>query len=274
MTSYEIFSFITCFTVFAVLSAIFGFLIYHLVKDRVRLIGYGEFDGEIIKEYEESQNNNGRRYKVTSYVINAVASLLFVTVFAFSIVVNIREDSFSDNMPTLRVVLSDSMSKKLDSNCYLTQNELNDQFQTYDIILTYKIPDEFELKLYDIVVYEVDEKLIVHRIVAIEEPNEQHPNHRYFTLQGDAVGNIDRFPVLYSQMRGIYRGERIMFLGSFVKFLQSPAGWLCLVLVIGSTLLSPLVDKYVDKHKKIRLASLGYITLPEKTDTDDKENNR
>ena len=76
------------------------------------------------------------------------------------------------------------------------------------------LPKEEDLKLYDIVVYKQDDIYVVHRIVGIEEPNEKHPNERYFLLQGDAVDSPDRFPVKYSQMQGIYTDEKIPFVGS------------------------------------------------------------
>ncbi len=263
MTSYQIFSFTICFVVFVLLTAMCSMILYQLVKNQLKLIDYGDMDDEILKEYNQSKKRARKLGNVLSQVLNILITVFFIVVFAFSLVINLREDSFSDRTPTLRVVLSDSMSKKLEGNDYLLKNDLDDQFQMYDMILTYKIPDEFALELYDIVIYEVDEKLIVHRIVAIEEPNEYHPEHRYFTLQGDAVGNIDRFPVLYSQMRGIYRGERIMFLGGFVKFLQSPAGWLCLFLILAATTFSPLVDRRIDRQKQKRLLLLQQM---QKTD--------
>ena len=136
----------------------------------------------------------------------------------------------------------------------MVENGLQNQLQTVDLIVTEKLPDEFELQLYDIVVYEVDDTLIVHRIVRIEEPNEKHPNERHFLLQGDALENPDRFPVRYSQMKGIYAGKRLPFIGSFVMFLQSPAGYLCILLVLFSLIFAPFMDKKIEKEKQKRLA--------------------
>ncbi len=272
MTSYDIFVLTTCLFVFILFVAICSFMVYNMVKNQVKLIKYGEFDEQIKTEYDKKKNE-GAIYKIIMSVVNAILCLLFIGLFVFSFVINANQNSFSDSAPTMRVVLSSSMSKKLNSNAYLEYNGLDDQFQMYDIILTYKIPDEKELKLYDIVVYEVDEQLIVHRIVGIEEPNERHPNERWFTLQGDAVGNIDRFPVKYSQMRGIYRGERVRFAGSFVLFLQSPAGWLCLTLVFGATVLSPIIDDRIDKKKVVRLVEIGYISEEELEKSKNKRKN-
>ena len=113
------------------------------------------------------------------------------------------------------------------------------------MIATHSLPKEEDLKLYDIVVYEVDDMLIVHRIVGIEEPNQEHPGNRYFLLQGDAVDSPDRFPVLYEQMRAIYTGERLPFVGSFVLFMQSPAGWLCMLLVVFAIFATPIIEKKI-----------------------------
>ncbi len=252
MTEFEIFSLGICLFVFVLLGGAFTFLVYCLVKMRLLLVEYGEYDVEIAREYIREDFHNTKVWKTVAFVANIVLCAIFVAIFVFSLFVNTREDSFSDTFPTLRVVLSSSMSEKHENNTYLDANGLDDQFSAYDLILTYKIPDEYDIKLFDVVVYEVDGTLVVHRVVGIEEPDPTHPDCRYFTLQGDANGGIDRFPVLYSQMRGIYRGEKVKFVGSIVKFFQSPAGWLCIALLIASAVFGPFIDKYVYEKERER----------------------
>ena len=155
------------------------------------------------------------------------------------------QDRPANGIPSIKVVKSESMSKKHPENKYLTDNDLNDQFQMFDVVVCNHLPAEDELKLYDIVVYKQEDLYIIHRIVGIEEPNANHPGVRHFLLQGDAVENPDKFPVLYSQMQGIYEGNRIPFIGSFILFLQSPAGWLCVLLVIFSMVVTPIVEKKI-----------------------------
>ena len=157
-----------------------------------------------------------------------------------------------------RVVLSGSMSYKLESNEYLDENGLDDQFDTFDLIITHELPGEFELELYDIVVYELKGELVVHRIVGIEEPNEKHPEHRLFELRGDAIKYSDTRPVEYSQMMAIYRGEHVKYVGSFVHFMQSPAGYVCILLMIVGCIISPLTDLLIRRARKNRLRLLGY----------------
>jgi hypothetical protein len=163
------------------------------------------------------------------------------------------EDKVTTNIPTLRVVYSDSMSKKHADNKYLVDNDLNNQFSRFDLIVTYQLPKEEDLKLYDIVVYEVEDVLLIHRIVGIEEPNEKHPDHRLFKLQGDNVKNPDSKAVEYGQMKAIYRDQRVPFLGSFIMFLQSPAGYMCFVLLIIEMIVSPSIAKRITRAEKARL---------------------
>jgi signal peptidase I len=179
--------------------------------------------------------------------------------FAFSVYVAVQDNTYFENVPTLKVVNSNSMAKRLSTNKYLYEHDLGNQFYTFDLICVYKTPDQYDLELYDIVVYQQDDIEVVHRIVGIEEPNVEHPNERYFLLQGDAVERPDRFPVHFSQIKAIYRGERIPFVGSFVYFMQSPAGWLCILLVVFAMVSSTLVNKRLTAAKNERLRLMGLL---------------
>ena len=103
----------------------------------------------------------------------------------------------------------------------------------------------------------MDDVLVVHRIIEIEEPNEFHPNERHFRLQGDAVDSPDRFPVLYAQMRAIYSGDRIPFVGSFVLFMQSPAGYLCILLVAVALIAMPILNRKLMSERDKRYAIIA-----------------
>ena len=244
--------------VYFMLAGTFSFLLVMLAKSSLKLIRVGAEDEKIIKEFERKKPKK-RNCGVTTIVSSILLCAIFVTVFAFSVYVNCTGDSFSDAIPTFKVVNSGSMSEKHEKNDYLFNNDLNDQFQTFDVILTYKLPDEYDLKLYDIVVYEVEDTLLVHRIVYFEEPNEKHPNERYFLLQGDAIERPDRFPVYYKQMKAIYRGQRVPFVGSFITFMQSPAGYMCIILLVFGMIMMPVIDGKMEKAKRARLIALGYI---------------
>ena len=243
--------------VYVLLASLSVFVIAMFTKMTVKLIKHGAEDEKIKTEYAKAQKK--RKCGAVDCIVSVLCTVIFAVAFAFSVYVNVQQDKYFDNIPTLKVVNSGSMSKKYEKNTYLFENNLNDQFQTFDIIFTYKAPKEEDLQLYDIVVYEVDGALLVHRIVGIEEPNEEHPDERYFLLQGDAVERPDRFPVHYNQIQAIYRGKRIPYIGSFVTFLQSPAGWMCMILIVVAIVATPILEKKIAKAKAKRFALLNGV---------------
>lgn len=258
MTQYEIYTFILCLIVFVIFTALFVTLLAYLVKFFIRLIRCGAEDEALLKEIQE-QSNKKKKMTVLD-VLSAVFSIiiciaLFVS-FSFSLYLNLTEKDAANGLPSLKIVKSASMSYINEKNEHLQKNGIDNHLQTFDLIVTERMPNEFDLKLYDIVVYEKNGDLIIHRIVGIEEPNEKHPGKRYFTLQGDAVQYKDEFPVTYDQMRGIYRNMRVPFVGSFIMFMQSPAGWLCVLLVLFAIIFVPVVEKKIEKEKNARLQVL------------------
>lgn len=252
MTGYELYTFILCAVVLVALSALFITFLRLLVKFYIRLVRSGLEDAAILREAAQEQKRTA--WDVINSVVSIVLCVVLILVFVASIAIQIGEGTTGVDISKPLVVKSASMSYKDERNTYLYTNNLDNQFDTFDIIFVDPIPGEFELELYDIVVYEAkDGTSIVHRIVGIEEPNEQHPDHRYFKFQGDAVQISDRYPVLYSQLRGIYSGERLRFVGSFVLFMQSPAGWICILLVIFAIFATPMVEKKIAAEKKLRM---------------------
>ncbi len=263
MTPFETYVFLLCMIVLVALTATFTALIFHSLKLNVKLIRCGGEDERIVKEYAKTK---GKQKKTNKFDVFLTVVFCIVIFGCFGLSVYMKAfDKQAIKMPTYRTVLSDSMSKKHEKNEYLVKNKLDDQFQRFDLILTHPLPKEEELKLYDIVVYEESGVLIVHRIIGIEEPNAKHPNERHFLLKGDANDLQDRFPVRYSQMKAVYKGERIPFVGSFVAFLQSPTGWICIVLILLGVIFIPFLDKRIEKEMKARYA----VILAKKAEEED-----
>lgn len=256
MTPYEIYVFILCFIVFSLLTAMFTYLITSITKMELELIQHGHRDEAIKKELNKKRQES-RVFLWINRIVSLLLCAVFVTTFAFAVYIRMAQDRPANGIPSIKVVKSESMSKKHPENIYLSDNNINDQFQMFDVVVCNHLPAEDELKLYDIVVYKQENMYVIHRIVGIEEPNENHPDERHFLLQGDAVENPDKFPVLYSQMQGIYEGNRIPFVGSFILFLQSPAGWLCVLLVIFSMIVTPIVEKKIKEATGERISAFS-----------------
>lgn len=258
MQAFNTYVFFLCLFVFAAFVITFTVMIAGLVKSYVRLIRIGAEDDAIRIEREKLQRN--RKAKSASNIIGRVLfgllSVVLAVLFVLSLVVQYSESKTGVDSWSVRVVKSGSMSFKNEQNKNLPDN-VNDQFQVFELIVVEALPPEMELELYDIVVYEQNGYQIVHRIVGIEEPNEKHPDQRQFLLQGDAVSQPDAFPVLYKQMKAIYTGKHIPNIGSFVLFMQSPAGWLCIILILFAMIAIPLVEKKLETEKRNRLYLLA-----------------
>lgn len=263
MTPFETYVFILCMIVLVALTATFTALIFHSLNLNVKLIRSGGEDERIVKEYAKAKGKQKKTNKFDLF-LTVVFCIVIFGCFGLSIYMKAFEKQ-AIKIPTYRTVLSGSMAEKHEKNDYLVKNKLDDQFQRFDLILTHPLPKEEDLQLYDIVVYEVSGTLVVHRIIAIEEPNAKHPNERHFLLKGDANDLQDRFPVRYNQMKAIYKGERIPFVGSFVSFLQSPTGWICIVLILLGVIFIPLLDKRIEKEMKARYA----LILAKKNEEED-----
>ena len=268
MTQHELYTFILCLIVFVALTALFSALLTIITRLILKQIRAGMEDAEILKEYQDGlkQKKQPRAWEFASAVFSGIVCVLLFAVFFFSVTLHLTEGKFTAGISSLKVVKSESMSEKHGDNRYLHDNGIDNHLQVYDLIVVEALPEESELALYDVVVYEKKGDLIIHRIVGIEEPNERHPDKRYFTLQGDAVKYKDEFPVTYDQMHAVWNGARIPFVGSFVMFMQSPAGWLCILLVLFALISTPLVEKKITREKGIRLQIMRYgARLPAKT---------
>ena len=262
MSGYELYVFFLCLVVFTLLTGLFTAMLCYIVKTTLKTIRHGLEDERIIKEYEKQKRENPIMQVICRCVCAVILAVGFVA-FCLSVGIQFADDRVVGDIPLPKVVLSSSMSFKNDKNTYLNENGLDDQFDRFDLILTRELPGEFELELYDIVVYDYHGTLIIHRIIGIEEPNEKHPGHRQFLLRGDAAWYSDDYPVTYEQMQAIYRGEKIPCVGSFFVFMQSPAGYLCILLVVFAMIATPVVEKKFKNAKIERLQQIGYIQADE-----------
>ena len=256
MTEYELYTFLLCLIVFLLFTAVFTAILCLLVKSWLKCINNGLEDDKVYKEYSAQKNKSRKKPKAANAVCNvffATFCVLCAAVFALAFVQKANQKSPVGKVPVPKVVVTGSMSEKIQSNEYLYENDLNNQIQTFDIVLIHKMPSEFDLKLYDIVAYENSGTIVFHRIVEIEEPNESH-DHRHFKLQGDAVQYPDVYPVMYEQMLGIYQNERVPYIGSFVLFLQSPAGILCFILLLFYAVAEPIAERKISRAEQARLA--------------------
>ena len=263
MSGYDWYIFFLCMVVFTLLTGLFSVMLHYIIKMTIKAIKHGLEDARIITEYQKGKAH-GCFTDIVCRVITIVLITAIFVAFAASVFVQIS-GNFIGLFSIPKVVMSSSMSFQHEENTYLQEHGLNDQFGTFDLVFLEQLPEESQLELYDIVVYEYHGELIIHRIVDIEEPNEEHPDCRHFMLRGDASKYSDEYPVLYEQMRACYNGKHIKFVGSFFAFMQSPAGYLCILLVLFAVFATPVAEKKLLRAKTERLVEIGVIAADEKT---------
>ena len=245
---------VLCLIVLVAISVFFSVLMFAIVKMNIKMIDGGLLDSEIQAEYEKY---NKRKKKmlliILGRIILSIVCFLLFAMFIFSMVLRIEEK----NALLPKVVNSNSMSCKSEKNAYLYENELNDQIKRFDIIFLSEMPKDTDIKLYDIVAYEtVEGFLIIHRIIGISEESDK----RTYILRGDANPYSDPIEIIYYQMKGIYKGKRIAHIGSFIIFLQTPVGWLCIISIVFCTIALPIVRRKIQKAVDKRIL----IIYPEK----------
>ena len=253
MTDHKFYIFSLCLSVSTLLIGTSIWIIFYIIQLRLKLIRCGEEDKEI---YLLHRNNQKKRAIVwIDRVISTAICVMLLIALIFSVYINAVDNGETSVLPRIRVVQSASMETKHKNNDYLVQNNLNNQIATFDLIITHPVKRQEELQLYDIVVYQSGKDRIIHRIVEIIEPTTV-TGERSFICQGDANPSSDPLPVHYSEICGVYRGDRIPFIGSFVFFMKSPAGWICIIVALMVTVGSWFVERSLEKEKQKRLSNI------------------
>lgn len=238
MQTLEIISLIVTIVCLLSFSLVFTFLFRHYFLSQIHTIENGEDDlyllDNVIEEtkLEKSKRRKAMRIvgKVISYLILGVVAAFFV----YSLVNRFTSGVTMIGDKAMVVIGSGSMSQQNEANTYLKTNNLNNQFNTYDIIQIQKYKDVDQVKLYDVVAYRNDENIvIVHRVIEIKE----NDGTKTFITQGDSnnasdVGSQYKESLSYDRIVGYYTNFRIQGVGAFIVFLQSNSGIITIFCVL------------------------------------------
>lgn len=215
---------VTCFSV------VFTLLFGAYTKITVEQYNAGRFDVDIIDEFAKADSEKKiRRKQIISSIKRVVGSVVFAIIAIFliiGIVNRISGNATAIGNKMLMVVASGSMEKKHEDNKYLEENNLNDQFPTYSVIVLQKVKNADELKKYDVIAYRNKEGIIIiHRIVSV------NPDGTY-TTKGDANNGVDEMRPSFDDVVGKYSGKYLPTIGVFIVFFQSYSGIATVLAVI------------------------------------------
>ncbi|MCS0669747.1 signal peptidase I SipW [Cytobacillus firmus] len=160
--------------------------------------------------------------KALKIISNIITAVLFINLILMAILVVSSKASGGEPQAfgyQLKTVLSGSMEPA---------------FQTGSVIAVKPLSSEESkaLKKDDVITFQAsEEKLITHRIIGVSNSGD----HVMYETKGDNNKTADMEPVLSENVRAVYSGFTIPYVGYFIDFAQSKEG--SAILLIGPGLL-------------------------------------
>lgn len=241
MSNIEIISLVVTIVCLISFCSVFTILFRHYYLTNIDGVKEGNYDHDLISNAKEDESRDlktGEKKKKGIQIGIKIGSYLILGLILAFFGVSLYS-RFSGNIipfgdSTLIVIGSGSMSERYQTNTYLFENDLTNQFNAYDIVGITKYDSEADIDLYDVVAFkDKDGTTIVHRIISIN--NLEDGKVGYIT-QGDAnsrndVGSRYSDYVYYDDIIGFYNETRIETVGIFIIFLQSNAGIITIVAI-------------------------------------------
>ena len=261
MSKIEILSLVVTIVCLVSFCLVFTFLFRHYYKSNIDEIKEGRADLDLIeynKEEEISKKKNEKKskiYKVIGKTGSYLVLAIVVTFFGFSLYSRVFNNNLIFGDSGFVVIASGSMSYKNEANTYLFTYDLNNQFDTYDIIGITKYKSIEDVKLYDVVAYHsTDGTIIVHRIREIN-------SNDTFVTRGDAnfsddTGTYYQGSLKFDDIIGYYNGNRTPLIGVFIIFLQSNSGIITIVSIVYCLL---MFDHYKAKYEEAIYDRIEYL---------------
>lgn len=173
-----------------------------------------------------------KRKKVGNIISNSIVGIFLVALIGFFVWATVMKSNdqttyFGDK--TYLVVQTSSMASVNENNKYLkdgsidSKDRMNTRISQYAFIGIDKFKSEDQIKVYDIVAFRMDDKIIVHRVYSI---GEEKDGHKLFTFRGDAnpASMSGEINVTSDRIVGVFDGYQNQILGSIVIYIQSGTG--------------------------------------------------
>lgn len=225
MTSVEIISLVVTAIGVTSFAAIFTILYRNYTLSNVVEINAGKRDIELIDDFIYSGKSTTlkrrRAFKIIKTVIFYLSLFILIPIFVLSILNKISGEQTMLGGKGFMVVASGSMSQRHEDNDYLDTYSLNNQFNTYDIIILNQVSSASQLKKYDVIAFVNDKGInVIHRIIDVQYT----ATGVTYVTRGDSNNASDSYHPTFKDVIGVYSGEKIDAIGIFVMFFQSYGG--------------------------------------------------
>lgn len=180
----------------------------------------------------ETYYKRKKRKKVGNIISNSIVGIFLVALIGFFVWATVMKSNdqttyFGDK--TYLVIQTSSMASINENNKYLkdgsidSKDRMNTRISQYAFIGIDKFKSEDQIKVYDIVAFRMDDKIIVHRVYSI---GEEKDGHKLFTFRGDAnpASMLGEINVTSDRIVGVFDGYQNQVLGSIVIYIQSGTG--------------------------------------------------
>ena len=260
MTSVEIISIVVTFIGVASFAAVFTILYLSFSNASILEIKTGKRDIELIDDVLYNKQESVIKKQKTASTVKSAFFYIFMTliipIFVFSLINKFQGNTTMIGDSTIMVVASGSMSQRNEANDYLDKYNLNNQFNTYDIIVLNKVDNALQLDKYDVIAFRNDEEInVIHRIVEITIGDDG--KWRYIT-RGDSNNSNDKYKPCFDDVIGVYSGKKINGIGAFVVFFQSTPGILTVVAMVYVLI---MMDRMNNKMQNATDARVKHLAL-------------
>lgn len=272
MTRTEIITLVVTFIGVLSFATIITMLYSNYISSAIKDIRLGNQDADFLYDLiKESKVKIQKRRKIISIIKNCMYCIflvIIIPVITFAVISKVNGDVMMIGDSSVIVVASGSMSEKNNSNNYLFTENLDNQFQTYDIIVINRVNNDSDLKKYDVISFVNDKGVnVIHRIIDFEYQN----GERVYVTRGDANNATDKYKPSFDDVIGRYLGKRVPLVGMFVLFFQSGSGIITVIAVIYCLLVIDYLSKKMNKESEKRLEILSSVFNVEEMEDKDIE---
>lgn len=265
MNTFELIALLVTAVGVASFATIFTILYRIYANSAVAELEAGKCDVELIDETILTNLKNTKRHRRilrrAKKILFVALMLLLIPFLLISVYSKVANGIAMVGGKGLISVASGSMSEKNEANEYLAG--IDNQFNTYDMIVLEKVESRRDLQLYDVIAFVNDKGVnVIHRIVGFQPTT---AGLRYVT-RGDSNNADDEYKPFVEDVLGKYTGTRIPYVGVFVLFLQSYSGIITLAAVIYCLIMIESVGNRIYRAREKRLLFLQE-TIDFKTDT-------
>lgn len=240
----------------------FTFLFHHYYASEINKIETGQKDifllDDTLMESKKKHKKMRKVFSVIRQVISYIVLIIVIFFFGVAIVNKVQGETTFVNNTSLIVIASGSMSER--NSEAVINNNLTNQFNTYDVIGLSKYSSKDDVKLYDVIAYTSKDgsTTVVHRIVSLTVGED---GELQIITQGDSntttdTGTTYNNYLTYDKIIGYYNGTRIQGVGIVVYFLQSAAGIMTIVSIVYCFLMYDFLSRRYEKSVNKRSAEL------------------